>query len=172
MTMPQTASSLNGTMGLRPMTVQEGTCVACEQSVRSHIDHRGRWVGCKPARELGVKLILVPDRRYGVRPKEPGRIVGEPKSHAVPETAYVAYVALFPLGSPEVGELVSERDSDMYRLIVRLGGLLSSASSKRQSGTTRADLLKALDTERTGIVDGSLRRLRIAGLIDKVSLKY
>lgn len=68
--------------------------------------------------------------------------------------AQVAYMARFPLSHDKVKKIESERDKQIYRLIAHA-----------RKGLTRLGLLAELNTNRTGIVDGAVRRLRLKGLV-------
>ncbi len=148
--------------GVGAMAGQEGICVVCRHLAHEHV-RGGRWVGCKGVRGPAARLILVPDRRADSRAVtlqvDRRRDIERPVIHSVPQTGSVAYVALYPVSHERVQDISSDRDRGIYRLIAR-----------RKTGWTRADLLDALGTDRTGIVDGALRRLRLRNLVDRVEI--
>lgn len=72
-----------------------------------------------------------------------------------PRPARVVYVAAFGIRDPKAKRIDSERDREVLATIARA-----------RNGISRTDLLRALNaTKRTGIVDGAVRRLRLAKAI-------
>jgi hypothetical protein len=160
---------------------QPGICLVCHQPVTAHVDSRGQWLGCKAGvRGKPVTLLLVPARRRtdaellervsgtlalkatpaatgtaseGHKTQSSSKPSPDHVANPVGRPA-VAYVAKLPVTHNKVKALSSERDREVYGVIRKL------------RHATRAGLIKQLNAEeRTGIVDGAVRRLRLAKLI-------
>lgn len=157
---------------------QPGICTVCRGSVVAHFDQRGQWVGCPNQKAPDVPFLLIPDRRAVTRPQgvdrrqadqpparptifNPG--ASSPARTAVQAThsARVVYRAVGRVAAAKVDALTGS-DKAVYQVIAR----------RPVQGAARGWLLTALDaTKRTGIVDGALRRLRLAGLIKTVAVQ-
>lgn len=166
----------------------QGTCQECGQQIANHFDGRSKWLGCKAQTVApDVPLILIRDRRQERRYSSMSGPQGRDQAAQAPQAGSkhrnavaadmgvlrgrgedrhiiapmpptrVAYIAKFGMRDSRVTSLESVRDLGIYRLI-------HQAAKK---GVTRGGLLAALKTTHTGIVDGAVRRLWIAGLIDK-----
>ncbi len=138
----------------------EGPCVLCRQPIAAHIGHQGQWIGCTTqAVSPDTRFILMPDRRAAERPG-PSRVpqisVPAATQKASQPTARVVYHAV---SKPRLAAALTETDAKVYAVLAR----------RPKHGASRAFLLAALDaTERTGIVDGAVRRLRLKGLVKVV----
>jgi hypothetical protein len=159
----------------------DGGCTVCRKPVIDHVDNRGQWLGCPGVRTNRAAMILVPlypnqaDRQPRgqlqedlAQAPEPVESVREARnfrtvSTTVNRPAYeamrgprVSYHALYAVNDRRL-ETVSNSDLAVYRLI----------RDRYKQGATRSYLLERLHAQdRTGIVDGAVRRLRLEGVLD------
>ena len=148
----------------------EGGCVLCHQPVSTHIGEQGQWIGCSAQSVPPDTLfLLIPDRRKAALtvPKSlerRGTTVRVPVP--LPDPPATSPRATQPRGSrvvyhlgldkPRVIASLPETDARVYAVIAR----------RPKQGASRLFLLQQLAAEqRTGIVDGAVRRLRLKGLV-------
>jgi hypothetical protein len=143
---------------------KEGVCLACKQPIREHFGHKNAWVGCQDdGITADTPFLLVPARKR-IEQQAVKKLFANIRDGELASVARVIRVS-----TPRVGKdvlYVADRrikatkfESDRLREVLRI-------VKARKHGIGRRDLITKLRaSKRTGIVDGALRRLVVAGAI-------